>query len=268
MLVPKIIPGTGIAVSPIGLGTVKLGRDQGVKYPNQFKIPDDRDASALLAHAQSLGINLIDTAPAYGISETRLGPLLRGQRADWVICTKVGEEFENNQSSFNFSPEHTRFSIDRSLKRLETDFLDIVLVHSDGNDSDIIKRFGIFEVLHELKQAGKIGAYGMSTKTVDGGLLTAQLADIVMLTHNLAYQGEQAVLDYCAEHNKGVFIKKALASGHVCQEKNLNNDPVQASMDFIFQQQAVNSIILGTINPEHMTANVTAASIALNQPHQ
>lgn len=84
---------TGILVSPLGLGTVKLGRDQGVKYPNGFQIPNDDEARMLLRQAQQLGINLIDTAPAYGRSEERLGPLLRDQRKDWVIVSKVGEEF-------------------------------------------------------------------------------------------------------------------------------------------------------------------------------
>ncbi|MFW8341556.1 aldo/keto reductase, partial [Klebsiella pneumoniae] len=64
---------TGLRVSPLGLGTVKLGRDQGVKYPNGFRIPDDQQARELLYLARELGINLIDTAPAYGVSEERLG---------------------------------------------------------------------------------------------------------------------------------------------------------------------------------------------------
>lgn len=129
---------SGLSVSPLGLGTVKLGRDQGVKYPSGFKIPDDQQAQMLLRMARDMGINLIDTAPAYGTSEERLGPLLRGQRQDWVIVSKVGEEFDNGQSSHDFSAEHTRKSVERSLKRLETDFLDLVLVHSDGNDLAIL----------------------------------------------------------------------------------------------------------------------------------
>ena len=92
-LITRPFGDTGIEVSPIGLGTVKLGRDQGVKYPNGFTIPDDKAASDLIALARDLGINLIDTAPAYGVSEERLGPLLKGQRQNWVICSKVGEEF-------------------------------------------------------------------------------------------------------------------------------------------------------------------------------
>ncbi len=66
---------TGIKVSLLGLGTVKLGRNEGVKYPRPFDLPDDRSVVALLETAQSLGINLLDTAPAYGRSEERLGAL-------------------------------------------------------------------------------------------------------------------------------------------------------------------------------------------------
>ena len=60
----KIITDTGLAVSPLGLGTVKLGRDKGVKYPSAFTIPDDKQALDLLSQAWDLGINLIDSAPA------------------------------------------------------------------------------------------------------------------------------------------------------------------------------------------------------------
>ena len=151
---------TGLLVSPLGLGTVKLGRDQGVKYPSGFQIPDDDEARMLLKLSRDLGINLIDTAPAYGRSEERLGPLLRGQRQDWVIVSKVGEEFVDGQSSHDFSAAHTRRSVERSLKRLETDFIDLVLVHSDGNDLAILNGCEVNDTLAELKREGKIRAFG------------------------------------------------------------------------------------------------------------
>ena len=71
---------TGIDVSVLGLGTVKLGRDSGVNYAQPFRLPTMREARHLIDRAHSLGINLIDTAPAYGTSEERLGELLAGQR--------------------------------------------------------------------------------------------------------------------------------------------------------------------------------------------
>ena len=93
---------SGIIVSCLGLGTVKFGRNQEVKYPEKFALPSDEIISKLLDQAQSLGINFLDTAPAYGSSEQRLGRLL-SRRQDWVICTKVGEEFVTGKSFFDFS---------------------------------------------------------------------------------------------------------------------------------------------------------------------
>lgn len=252
---------TELLVSPLGLGTVKLGRDQGVKYPNGFTIPDDAAARELLAQAHDLGINLIDTAPAYGTSETRLGPLLRGQRQQWVIVSKVGEEFDNGQSHFDFSPAHTRFSVERSLKRLETDFIDLVLVHSDGNDVAILRDSGVYETLAELKRAGKIRGFGLSGKTVEGGLLALEHGDCAMVTYNLNEQGEQAVLDYAELHGKGILIKKALASGHACLAPGV--DPVRASFELIFSHPAACSAIVGTINPQHLAHNVATAAAVI-----
>ncbi|MGD2054394.1 MAG: aldo/keto reductase, partial [Gammaproteobacteria bacterium] len=132
----RALGSTGIKVSPLGLGTVKIGRNEQVKYPQGFKIPDDEHVSGLLALARDLGINFIDTAPAYGTSEQRLGQLLP-ERDNWVIMTKVGEIFENGQSRFDFSAQHTRQSVENSLKKLRREMIDVVLVHSDGNDMNI-----------------------------------------------------------------------------------------------------------------------------------
>lgn len=256
LIEPRLIAGTDIRVSPIGFGTVKFGRDQGVKYPNSFTIPDDQQALELLSYAADLGINLLDTAPAYGTSEERLGQLFsrnKGLRNKWVICSKVGEEFENGESRFDFSPEHIRMSVERSLKRLNTDVIEMILVHSSGDDVNIIEQTGCLEVLADLKKEGKILASGMSTKTVEGGILALKHSDIVMVTYNLNEQGEKPVLDFAKENNKGVLIKKALASGHACLD---GADPVQESMKLVFSHPAVSSAIIGTINPKHMRQNL------------
>ena len=256
----RIIAGTDISVSPLGLGTVKLGRDQQVKYPESFKIPDDNAVSSLLDLSQSMGINLLDTAPAYGTSEERLGRLLGHRRKDWVICGKVGEEFEKGVSRFDFSPEHIRFSVERSLKRLKTDYIDIVLVHSSGDDVNIINQYGCLEVLEDLKKEGLIRAGGMSTKTVEGGIMALERSDIAMVTYNLADQSERDVLDFAVKQGKGILVKKALASGHACLN---SKDSVYESMKLVFAHPAVSSAVIGTINPTHLKQNVTTAAQVL-----
>ena len=262
----KNIAETGLAVSPLGLGTVKLGRTAGVKYPDSFKIPDDVQTLKLLSQASELGINLIDTAPAYGNSEQRLGQLLPKLNREWVIATKVGELFNADlaQSHYNFTAEFIKQSVEQSLKNLRREVLDIVLIHSDGNDQHIIEHLGVLEILNDLKQQGLIRATGMSTKTVAGGLLSLQQSDIAMVMHNSGYQDEQAVLDQAATSNKAIFIKKALNSGHLASSSSVT-DPVQASFDTIYQNPAVTSIVIGTITPSHLTSNVSKAVKALEK---
>lgn len=249
---------TDLFISRIGLGTVKFGRNQQVKYPKPFDLPSDHDILELLACAKDLGINLLDTAPAYGISEERLGKLLQRQRHDWVICTKVGEEFIDGLSHFDFSTKHVQHSVERSLMRLNTDFLDLVLVHSNGDDKKIIEENAIFDTLNTLKTAGKIRAFGMSTKTIEGGILAVDHSDVVMVTYNPIETAEQAVIAHAHKKNKGVFIKKALASGHL--QKITGDDPVQTAMSFIFKEPGVSSVILGTLNKEHLSNNIQSVN--------
>lgn len=258
MLPHNLLGSTDIHISPLGLGTVKFGRNQQVKYPQPFELPDDNTITKLLNCARDLNINLIDTAPAYGESENRLGQLLKPDRKNWVIATKVGEEFTDGESHFDFSEKHTRYSIERSLKRLKTDYLDIVLVHSSGEDLHIIQQERIFQTLGSLQKAGLIRAFGMSTKTIEGGRLAAELSDVVMVTFNPDYTDEQEVITYAHQLKKGVFIKKALSSGHL-------KDTIHDRMRFIFQQPGVSSVIVGTLNPEHLVQNAAAMCDALKR---
>ena len=249
---------TGLQLSALGLGTVKIGRNEQVKYPVSFSIPDDAAVSKLLAEAHELGINLVDTAPAYGNSEERLGQLLQ-KREQWVIVTKVGEEFIESKSVFDFSAQHTRASVERSLKRLQTDYLDLVLIHSDGNDEKILNEGSCVAMLRECQQQGLIRAIGMSTKTIAGGLLAARLLDVVMVTYNLQQQ-DQEVVDLAHALNKGVLVKKALMSGHM---HDGSRDAVKESMKLNFAQPGITSMIIGTINTQHLASNVATAKNVL-----
>jgi aryl-alcohol dehydrogenase-like predicted oxidoreductase len=239
-----------ILVSPLGLGTVKLGRNTNVRYPEGFELPSSTEAQQLLEQAQTLGINLIDTAPAYGSSEERLGQLLEGQRDRWVICTKVGETYRDNKSAWDFSPQATRRSIEQSLLRLRTDRLDIVLVHSDGNDVAIIEESGVIEALIQLRERGDIRAIGVSTKTLDGAMLAIERTDAVMVEFSPSDSSQTPAIDRANELGKGVLVKKALSSGH-------SSTPAEA-LRLIASRPGVTSIIVGTISPAHLESNVEA----------
>lgn len=245
---------TGLLVSPLGLGTVKFGRNQGVRYPAAFEIPDEDHLAGLLALARSLGINLLDTAPAYGDSEERLGRLLQGQRDDWVIVGKVGEEFEDGVSHHRFTPDHFVRSLERSLTRLRTGHVDILLIHADDTELAILADDALMRTMADFRDQGLVKAIGVSTKTAAGGVRTLELMDVAMAAYTPDYTAERPVLDYAATHAKGVILKKVLSSGHAAD--------VPAAIRFAFAHPGTGCAIVGTINPDHLrqlAAAVTAA---------
>jgi len=241
-----------VRVSPLGLGTVKFGRNTNVKYPKHFVIPDDSQLETLLNLASELGVNLIDTAPAYGNAEERLGKHLQGKRNKWYIATKVGEYYQNGQSHYDFTEKSTRQSIERSLKNLKTDYIDLVSIHSNGNDESIIDETDIVRTLQKLKEDGTIGSIGMSIKTVGGGLKALEVLDVLMVELNETNQNQIKVIEKARELGKGILIKKALASGHTL-------NPAQA-INFAVDFPGVTSVILGTINSDHLKENILKLS--------
>lgn len=247
---------TGLELSLLGLGTVKFGRNTNVKYPEGFEIPSLDKIIELLELAKSLGINTLDTAPAYGDSEQKLGQIFQDntnniKRSDWVLITKAGELYNNNESSYDFSANHINNSINNSLKNLKTDYIDILLIHSNGNDELIANNQDLWKVLEFRKQQGDIKAYGVSSKTVTGGLKCLEKSDLAMVTYREDYLDEKPLLDYALSHNKGIILKKVLSSGHL---------PAMQALQFACQAPAVSSMILGTINPDHLKDNIAVAS--------
>jgi aryl-alcohol dehydrogenase-like predicted oxidoreductase len=245
---------TGLRVSLLGLGAVAFGRTVGLKYAATPRLPSMHDLSELLAVARDAGVNLVDTAPAYGVSEERLGESLTGRRDEWVLCTKVGEIFEAGTSRWNFSPEHTRGSVHESLRRLRTDRLDVVLIHSNGDDLEIIRSLGTLQMLAQLKQEGSIRAFGMSHKTIAGGLRAAECCDVVMATLSASATAELGVVEHARKLGCGVLVKKPLDSG-----KSASDDEVRrCALQYVANVAGVSSIVIGTTNPAHLLANAAA----------
>lgn len=250
---------TGLMVSALGLGTVALGRSEGLKYPKPVRIPSDDEVISLLSTAADLNVRLIDTAPAYGTSEERMGVLLPrvAPRDRWVLCTKVGESFDPGSatSSYDFSAEAIRDSVERSLRRLATDRLDIVLLHfaSSGPgaaDVAILQRGEAIGELQRLQQRGLVRCAGVSAGTSEGAALAAVVADVLMLAPVAHGQVEQPALAFARRRGVGVLIKKPLASGHA-------GDP-SATLRAICETPGVASAIVGTVSPTHLAQNVQA----------
>ncbi len=258
MLPLRDLGATGMRVSCLGLGTVKFGRNQGVKYPRGFDLPSDREISMLFDIAREAGINLIDTAPAYGSSEQRIGKLLP-DRDHWLLCGKVGEIFQDGRSRFDFGAAHVRASVEQSLRDLRTDRLDLVLIHSDGNDLDILANSDCLETLERMRDEGLLRATGMSSKTIEGGLRAVELVDVLMLAYNYSDSTQAPVIEQARKAGKGVLIKKGLASGHAVHGAGSDKTPTVAeNFRFLLEPPGISSIIVGTINPDHLRQNIAS----------
>jgi aryl-alcohol dehydrogenase-like predicted oxidoreductase len=255
---------TRITVSRIGLGTVKFGRTQGLKYPRPFSLPTDRDVQRLLSLARSGGINLLDTAPAYGASEERIGNLLPGPREDWIIVTKCGEEFFDGKSIFDFSPGYLRSSLLRSLTRLRTNYVDVLLVHSNGNDKAIIDKLGVFDTLANLKKEGLVKAIGISAKTAVGAREAMKWSDVLMLSLNPLKQDMIEVIQEAQRRGVGVLTKHTLNSGRL---DHLNvPKPLEACLDLALRTCAVDTALVGTSSPTHLTEILDTAISITDSP--
>ena len=248
MMLPRRPLGTtGMEVSLIGLGSVKIGRNTGLDI-DPFDLPSLRQARRLVDRARDLGINLLDTAAAYGESESRLGELLKGNRQRWVLCTKAGEIHEGGESRYDFSGPAVRRSIETSLRRLRTDYLDIALVHSDGRDMAILADSEALDALHALKRAGTIRAVGFSHKTVAGGRAALAQGDVIMTALSHGDRSQRDVVREAGDCGCGVLIKKPLDSGTAKPE----------TLRYVASQPGVSSIVVGTTSLSHLEADVAA----------
>jgi aryl-alcohol dehydrogenase-like predicted oxidoreductase len=249
-MVPRPLGQTGLAVNPISLGTTKLGRNTDVKYPTPFALPADQQVEELLNTAIQLGVNLIDTAPAYGESERRLGSFVERHRDRLVICTKCGEQYLNGRSVYDFSAAAINRSVDESLRRLRTDQIDILVLHSDGRDIDILTQTDALAAFASLKKSGKVRAIGISAKTPAGILEACRTLDVVMAPFS---QKDQSLADALVTAHRaglGILAIKGLDSGHL--------EPAVA-VDFVLRQPFIDSLVVGTINPDHLRDAVAIA---------
>jgi aryl-alcohol dehydrogenase-like predicted oxidoreductase len=251
-MVRRPIGNTGLTVSSIGLGTTKFGRNSNVKYPSPFELPSNKEVEAVLEAALELGVNLIDTAPAYGESEPRLGAMIAAQRDRWVLSTKCGEQYQNGRSIYDFSGQALTRSVDASLQRLKTDHVDILLLHSDGRDLEILSRGDTVEAMMRLKAGGKTRAIGISAKTAAGISAAVPLLDVIMAPFNQREQGLAEALENAHAAGLGILAIKGLYSGHL---------EASAAIRFVMRQPFVDALIIGTINAVHLRDAVAAAEM-------
>ncbi len=266
---------TGLEVSRLGVGLAEIG--------TELSFDDVDQVSELLNIALDSGINFLDTSACYSISEELIGRTVSGRRSDFVLATKAGH-VTGGYSGAAWSYETVADSIDRSLKRLKTDHLDIVQLHSCGIDE--LEKGDCIRALQDAKAAGKLRHVSYSGDNeaahwaVDSGLF-----DTLQTSFNLTEQGARTsgLLEKAEARGMGVIIKRPIGGGTWARARRgeptprgydneyLNraremakagplpgepDDPILLALGFTLGQPEVDVAIVGTKNPSHMASNI------------
>lgn len=192
---------TDMHVTRLGIGLSEIGSDVTAET-----------ASEVLNTALDIGINFLDTAECYDDSEELLGRAVSHRRKEFFLATKTGH-VSGDITGENWSAKVLRDSIDRSLKRMKTDYVDLLQLHSCS--VQVLEKGEVIQILQEAKQAGKTRYIGYSGDN-DAALWAVEsgLFDTLQTSFNLVDQKARfGLLEKAKAKNIGVIVKRPIANG-------------------------------------------------------
>lgn len=199
---------SGLEVSAIGLGSWEMAG-------NVWGNADEANSIRTIHEAVECGINLLDTAASYGggRAETVVGKALKGIREKVILCTKCGlKVLPSNDVEYNLTPENIRFEVERSLRRLDTDYIDLYQFHYPDPVTPIEKSL---ETACKMKEEGKIRAIGVSNFSLEQlkAALPLGYIDSVQLKYNMLTRDNEPLIEYCRSLGVGVLTYGSIAGG-------------------------------------------------------
>ena len=197
-----------LQVSPVGIGTWAIGGDF------WGEVNDQKSIRAIQAGLDA-GINLIDTAPAYGAghSEEVVGKAIKGRRDEVVVATKVGVIRTATEFKRSLKADSVRQEIEDSLRRLDVDVIDLYQIHWPDPDTPFEEPM---EVLMKAQEQGKFRYLGVSNFTVEQMEQIRKLGNVVSLQPHyslLKRDIEGGILEYCRSNGIGILSYGTLAAG-------------------------------------------------------
>ncbi len=257
----RVLGKSGIKVSPIGLGCWAIG---GQFYMDGkidgYGDTDDRMSIAAIQSAMDLGINYIDTSDSYGIghSERLVGEAIKGRRSQIVLSTKfgyIGSEGTKTLQGYNVTPDYIERACDASLRRLQTDYIDLYLLHVW--EIGLSEIDSVIQTLEQLVSKGKIRTYGWSTDLTPGAKLFAehQNCSAIQQQFNIL-GGNEDILKLCEDKNLASINRSPLAmgflSGKFKRDTMLAKDDVRGAghtwIEEIFKDGKPNSVAYDKLN--------------------
>jgi aryl-alcohol dehydrogenase-like predicted oxidoreductase len=196
-------------VSEIGLGAWQLGEHSG------WKSMTEKEAINMVHRSIDLGVNFFDTAPNYGhgSSELRLGKALKGyDRSNIVINTKFGH---TDTGTMNYEADYIRTSLESSLRRLQVDYIDSIIIHNPPQEYLDGHQNPHYEILEKLVEEGKIKTYGASLDTYNEMKLFMDTTHcgVIEAFFNILHQDVARAFDLAQQKGVAIIAKIPLDSG-------------------------------------------------------
>lgn len=273
----KQLGNSGLRVSEVSFGCMSLtGTDEAADI-------------RLLYNALDSGINFFDTADLYqkGENEGMVGKAFKGMREKVIIATKVGNQWRPDGSGWDWNPSKAYIlqAVDESLRRLQTDYIDLYQLHGGTIEDPIDETIEAFEL---LKQQGKIREYGVSSirpNVIREYINRAAIVSVMMQYSLLDRRPEETVLDQLHEHNISVLARGSLAQGLLAGKPakpylnysleevqkaatavqtvaGTNRKPTEVAVRFALHHPSVSSAVLGIRTEEQLQDALLAASSA------
>lgn len=230
----RILGKTGLKISRLGFGGIPIQRI------------DAEDTKTLIHQLKDAGVNYIDTARGYTVSEEYLGYALEGIREDFVLATK----------SMSRTREAMAKDIETSLKNLRTDHIDLYQIHnpSTAQLEQVVAPGGALEALLEAKAAGKVGHLGITAHSLDTFKMALEMdwVETIMFPYNIVESQGQELIHQCAEKNIAFICMKPLAGGAI--------EDATLALRYICANDDVTVVIPGMAEPKELDQNLAAVS--------
>ena len=267
----------GTEVTFLGFGALEIGRNWGMG--NDTNIPDEEMAGKVLNTALDIGINIIDTASAYHRSEERIGKYISGRRNEFVLATKCGEHSNEPHTYYDFSYDGISNSIDKSLKLLKTDVIDLLQIHFGPDPEGTLDKGDTVRAMKDAQKAGKVKFLGAS---IDGDLAKRCIMsgdfDVMQMGYNLVHQGNEENIKLAKSLGIGVLIRSGLGNGLLTQRVVSNMDKLgerdrriitglleliegdtdkltALALDFLYENDGISSVLAGTKKLSNLMKN-------------
>lgn len=254
---------TDLMVSRLCFGCVSFG----VRDPSRDWDPFTREGKAkslaLMAHAFERGVTLFDTSPDYGDghSETLLGEAFAQKRDQVIIASKVDYGGQTAQN--------VKDSVENSLKRLGTDYIDIIQFHGGNYPPASYKRImekGLLDALLDLKSEGKVRHIGLTVADpiTAKSLIETDAFDMVQMLYNLVEQAAaRHALKWASERDLGVTVMRPLAAGMlevlfaaIAPQWANQQDIIAACLKFLLSDPRLHTINIGIRNEDELAQNI------------